>query len=182
MKKQITELRIRIDGLAQLVKSLQNQGVLLIDETTIPPDMTREDVVKALSEHTIITKVKYEEIKPSHPNLILFSCYQSLLLGKAWLGKALASLCPESPYIEPAADTHPEIVGESDKTYIQKIDWLREEIKDIVKECDELQFTDLPDDVEIVDRFIDLFDWIHKHLSEARFHLGFELQRIKESK
>jgi hypothetical protein len=195
MKKQITELRIRIDGLAQLVKSLLNQGVFLIDGETIPPNMTTEEVAKALREHdgAIISKVKYEEVKPSFPNFMLSSCYQSLLLSKAWLGKVLAELGSESPYqndgarktvgdIEPAADVHPEIVGESDKTYIEKIDWLREEIKGIVKETEGIYYMDDLVTLRKVGKgYYHAVNAI-RHLSEARFHLGFELQRIKESK
>ena len=44
MKKQIHELRTRIDGLAGLVRSLDKPG-LMISKECIPSDMTAEDIL-----------------------------------------------------------------------------------------------------------------------------------------
>ena len=61
--------------------------------------------------------------------------------------------------------------------HIERIDWLREEIKSInIQELEEeiLRYTDLQYSVII------LLEHVKQYLSEARFWLGFELQRIKE--
>lgn len=180
MKEEIKNLRVRIDGLSQLVLDLE---------------------------------VKDHQIQ---------QCYDSLILAKAWLGKVLGELGEETPYkndgnrktvedIEPTADTEFKGIVKIarndskafiDMNHIEKIDWLREEIKNIINS--------LPDLQEYVDNLIDEFykanpnptkeedengfrevskkipnedflQYSYKYLSEARFWLGFELGRLKDN-
>lgn len=192
MKEQIKELRVRIDGLSQLVMGLcpdNNGGVSYFNHET------RE-------------------------------CYDSLILAKAWLGKVLGELGEESPYkagkktiedIEPTADTfkgnvhYDTIPGTTVKwfnvspydlenTHIEKVDWLREEIKNLIDDdFRRLGRTIMPENqdglvgesselsrkVQVADIRYDSWSSLnnsYNHLSEARFWLGFELQRIKEEK
>lgn len=121
----------------------------------------------------------------------------SLILAKAWLGKILGELGESTPYandgnrktvedIEPAADTHKQInethtfgkeqgiISEDylDFTHIEKVDWLREEIDSLLPIVKGLQADS---------NYTYLFWFVIQHLSEARFRLGFELQRIRET-
>ena len=115
-----------------------------------------------------------------------------LLLAKAWLGKALGSIGVDSPYrndgkrqdkadIEPTADTTNVLImndlyTESDfenKNPVQRVDFLREAIKDTVKSAIlTLNYGNFPTVIgsHTIDNVI-------THLSEARFWLGFELER-----
>jgi hypothetical protein len=155
MKEQIKELRVKIDGLAQLTSVLQCNKE--------PFDITwqSQQVLKAID---------------------------SLYLAKAWLGKVLGELGEENPYpkdgtrktvddIEPTADKATERNVTEDgrvyeqRTHIEKVNWLRQEIKNTVKA--------LPDCQEYVDKIIAEMTFAYKHLTEARFWLGFELERIK---
>jgi len=60
----------------------------------------------------------------------------------------------------------------SNMNHIEKVDWLREEIKNIINNTDD--FSKEYPKIELEQSFV------YKYLSEARFWLGFELQRIKE--
>ena len=167
MKEQIKELRVKIDGLSQLVKELNFKS--FIDQIN--------------------------NNKPSHE---LNKCYDSLILAKAWLGKVLGELGEATPYandgkrksikdIEPTADTHFEInqkhifgkeqglISEEylNFNHIEKVDWLRQEIQHITYVVYQICVTNSKT------RFHS--ETCYRHLCEARFWLGFELGRIKES-
>lgn len=183
MKEEIKELRINIDGLAQLTKSLNP-----MDCNTNNPGL----------------KNNSKEIEKT---------YDSLILAKAWLGKVLGELGESTPYandgsrktvedIEPAADTAEVVPGLREPftgknareakfnidtwelngrpmmdwdnfNHIERVDWLREEIKNIINEGPDAS-SEYPE-LQLEQGFI------YKYLSEARFWLGFELQRIREN-
>lgn len=167
MKEQIRKLRVKIDGVAQLTKESNTNhigGSKEMDKTV-----------------------------------------DSLYLAKAWLSKVLGELGEATPYandgnrktvddIEPAADTlhrfKVKSIGFNKNiastyvyynllkenwdmfNYIEKVDWLREEISNIFKTWKSLEITGL--------------NWttvvsFEQHIQEARFWLGFELERIRES-
>lgn len=169
MKEQIKELRVKIDGLSQLTKELK----------PIHEGYKGEDGSKFYINSDEINK-----------------CYDSLILAKAWLGKILGELGTETPYkndgkrkevkdIEPTADRGKrgnlimfEEVGDfwDSKSHIEKVDWLREEIRKANNAI--IQYTQSYQ-----------IGWIavyslrcDKYLSEARFWLGFELDRVRDSK
>lgn len=97
MKTQIHELRIRIDGLAQLVKSMDRQ-VLMISRDNIPPDMTIEDIANEFEKcGNIISVSTTPQIEYKGGLSFLAETYKSLLLSKAWLGEVLAELGEETP-------------------------------------------------------------------------------------
>lgn len=180
MKTQIHELRTRIDGLAQLVRSL-DKPILMIARDNIPSDMTIEDIVNEYERcGKVISVSNTPQVEYKGGLSFLAETYKSLLLAKAWLGKVLAELGEETPYkndgnrktaedIEPTADRFkvPELIDcgtgfdFTSLTYIEKIDWIREEIE----KCIKLSFGSPEAD---------------KCLTEARFFLCFELSRIKE--
>jgi hypothetical protein len=114
-------------------------------------------------------------------------CREDLLLGKAWLGKALGATGKPTPYtndgsrkvasdIEPTAEkstrSQLEIALDALKnnTHIEVIDYLREEIRVCVAECDEFA----------IDGAYGFLENAKFRLSEARFWLGFEMERIRE--
>lgn len=117
-----------------------------------------------------------------------------LMLAKAWLGKALGSIGTDSPYrndgkregiqdIEPAADTSNMLImndlynesGFEVKNPTERVDFLREAIKDTIKSA-VLTLNYGNYDTVIGSHTIDN---VMMHLSEARFWLGFELERQK---
>ena len=171
--EEITSLRIKIDGISQLVKELK-------------PMFGQTIVTAHNGTHNVFGNVMNNSNE-------LNKSYNSLILAKAWLGKVLGEIGNENPYknngnrhevkdIEPTADVAEVIthrVGVLDdvsqsydlKNHIEKVDWLREEIKDI-----EAKYISLNIKPIIMVTYLS----VTQHLSEARFWLGFELQRIRE--
>ena len=174
MVEEIKELRVKIDGLSQLVKELKPHS---------------GEGIKFLIEMGI------EGVNSSEIN----KAYDSLILGKAWLGKILGELGTVNPYgegyktkedIEPTADTAKNIKdfpldsrnwGDNinNISHIEKVDWLRTEIQAMFKQIEETNFYGIYfHEDEMGDNYC---NWFYKYLHEARFWLGFELQRIKET-
>ena len=181
MKKQIKELRVKIDGLSQLVKNLKTKKTQ-VDIALKTKQETIDDFLNRVESEKLGVEIieQSEQIK---------KCYDSLLLAKAWLGKVLGELGENTPYandgnrktvedIEPTADVQVWTYfndGFKDKSHIEKVDWLRQEIQAII----DLETNDTLILFDLVSR--SYFIWAFKHLCEARFWLGFELERIRES-
>jgi len=191
MKEKIKQLRVEIDGLAQLCEGLK-PITRYVGEVDPYKDDTIPSVLAFPNENS-------QEIKEA---------IKSLKLSKAWLGKVLEGLGSESPYksgyktaedIEPEADkatlvcgtTHPELTGVpvmnnsldgfklgvsvpanyTNMSHIEKVDWLRTEIKRIgVQLYNTIYFKEIG---------ISEGELAYKYICEARFWLGFELGRIK---
>ena len=160
-KEEIIKLRLKIDTYAQVVFKL---------------DVTK-NVIFQKGICTQITK-----------------CYDSLILSKAWLGKVLGELKEPSPYvkdgkrhnirdIEPVtekATLDNSTIEELQEilsvlNHIEKVDFLREEIATIEK-----QIRVLSSSVNKDNLFNNWFPVI-QYIAEARFWLGFELGRIRDS-
>jgi DNA polymerase II large subunit len=203
MKEKIKELRVQIDGLSQLVKELKSGKQFLIDVSKLPNAASLEEVIEVFEKTGYDAVDHGKEFITSLPQEFkeIEKAYDSLILAKAWLGKILGKLEAESPYpkdgtrktvddIEPTADVNNEVpfgdrVGETlfrDKNRIEKVDWLRQEIQKIVNITDpyrEYENNLIWENMSTVGMAY-LFN-ANRHLSEARFWLGFELQRIRES-
>lgn len=157
MKESIASLRLQIDGLAQLTKSLK--------PISIHPKLT------VIGSKAPVAYTSSDEID---------DCVHSLLYAKAWLGKALGSLGEETPYkndgnrskvedIEPTADKlNMDFDAFPNLNHIQKVDQLREEIGKTIKEIS--QIGAFP--CALI---------VGQYLTEARFALGFELERIRNN-
>jgi hypothetical protein len=178
MKEQIKELRVKIDGLYQLTKELKPISTKGIDDGFFQyPSQNINS--KQIEDAT-----------------------HSLIYAKAWLGKCLGELGEENPYksgyktvadIEPTADKavileiDAEFWKNCSKDYtqlnhIEKVDWLRTEIEKLTKELKVRKGRTLAGINEEWFNY-DIWDAInnsYKDLCEARFALGFELERIKE--
>lgn len=130
--------------------------------------------------------------------------HNELLMAKAFLGKVLGEIGNPSPYkndgkrktvadIEPVADSirilniekEEDIVdgGWNNLNHIEKIDWLRQEIA-------KLPFITVADDGFLNQTGVSPDSWAkiriylneyHVSTCKARFWLGFELQRIRET-
>lgn len=168
MEKEIKELRVKIDGLAQLTKSLK-------------PIEDWKDGANGLFEEVYNSK----EIEKA---------VDSLYLAKAWLGKLLSHLGRSTPYtndgkrsnikdIESATDVNKNIHGYNldvvhfeGKNHIERVDCLREEINNTLKQYETIWFNEFGYLHGL------LYEVVYKYLSEARFWLGFELARVKEEK
>lgn len=178
MKQEIKKLRVMIDGLSQLTKELK--------------PINKNEEFKAFPEY-----INSQEIEKT---------YDSLILAKAWLGKVLGELGESTPYnndgkrkhvkdIEPTTDTGNlndvstvEWFTQTkwlELTHIEKVDWLRQEIEKVHNIL--LEYYDIycGKDGSVEEPLF----WVMsnmklslQYLSEARFWLGFELQRIKENK
>lgn len=196
MIEQIRNLRVKIDGLARLTKELTPVKVAIIGGYK-----NSKEIEKAAD---------------------------SLYLAKAWLGKVLGELGEETPYkndgnrktvadIEPTADTAQMNLQSANytfpdadhinwmdgKNHIERVDWLRQEIKTIIEKIPNyskwieeqidnfyknVEYDNKEDAFNKEQKFMSSlpnlqfeFDLVYKYLSEARFWLGFELQRIKEN-
>ncbi len=185
MEQKVKELRVQIDGLAQLTKGLEE-----------PTCYVHQAGGRIIGN---IGTTKIYNLWVDHSKEI-DKATDSLFLAKAWLGKVLGALGTESPYskdgtrktvkdIEPTADTNEEVpkgdkVDETpwrDKNNIEKVDWLRQEISKVVDVTDPYREYE---NLLIWESFSSLsmaylFN-CNRHLSEARFWLRFELERIRE--
>ena len=189
MKNQIKELRVKIDGLAQLTKELKP----IIKRKN--PDFMGFGQEQGDPEY-LTEKRDKKEIDKATDNLCLAKC---------WLGKFLGELGTETPYkndgnrksvkdIEPTADVANKIkTGEgyqnvfeatqnhwSEKSHIEKVDWLRQEINNIVYDIKLIstQFADHRSQRPTRELSIARTN-AYTYACEARFWLGFELERIK---
>lgn len=173
MKEQIKELRVKIDGLSQLTKQML--------------------VVVGVDMHGV--EIKFQPVE-------IGECYKSLILAKAWLGKVLEELGTENPYksgykevkdIEPTADKDTPKVWHLE-THIEKVDWLRQEIETVVNEIKQIPVGDtvrvvdvngvIPEQSKFVPfsrEFAIARTCSYTHIRQAKFWLGFELQRIREN-
>lgn len=174
MQEKIKEIRINIDGLYQLTEELKP--------------------LKGLNYANVYVEENSKQIEDAA---------HSLIYAKAWLGKVLGELGAENPYksgyktaadIEPTQDVADKIIvkypdsllceqdpknGSEPKSrqpsHIEKVDWLRTEIQEIYNAFDSLNLQETPTNS------LNFFrQYVLKYLAEARFALGFELQRIKE--
>lgn len=169
MVEEVKELRIKIDGLAQLCKELK------------PLYKNTEPVVYGGRNSG-----KY--INPKE----IEKAVDSLYLAKAWLGKVLAELGTSNPYGS-GYKTKKDIVstqevaknltvdvdgGWQEINHIERVDYLRTKIQDLVEYVSKwYSHTQSPNREFSIARTN-----CYKYLCEARFWLGFEMQRIKEEK
>ena len=202
MKEQIKELRVKIDGLSQLVKSMDGGPKYQLDMSTKPKGLDIKEWVKIFEENNyLFVDTNQGESKGLIQSSELHKCYNSLILAKAWLGKVLGELGEPTPYtndgdrktvedIEPAADSlklppHEDFLYGKWGTmnHIEKVDWLRQEIKILILDVnDKLDLINLPNNSYIKSgRYTQFVDKVYEYLCEARFWLGFELERIRES-
>lgn len=168
MIEQIKQLRVEIDGLAQLCEALK-------------------PITKPIGG---LDRYKYEEMIVNSEEVK--EAVKSLKLSKAWLGKILEQLGNENPYgsgyktvedIVPASDVASKVTdypvapahwpeGEVTKSHIEKVDWLRTEIKRLIDNTTDYS-QEVPE-IELEQGFA------YKYLCEARFWLGFELSRVRD--
>lgn len=207
MKEQIKELRVSIDGLAQLTKELKPIYIAGNRKESEGPNHIEKYCTRNSKE--------------------INKAYDSLILAKAWLGKILQELGEFTPYandgsrkevkdIEPTADKakivpglREPFTGKNAKepkfiidtwelngrlmmdwdnfNYIEKVDWLREEISNLKKIVKQLwmqpgEVTDWKfSHMDLTKPMYILLMRVEQHLSEARFWLGFELGRVRDA-
>jgi hypothetical protein len=201
MEKEIKKIRVEIDGLAQLTKSLKEE-VVVLDLSTIPNNQAVEEWLENYKNKLIIKNSTNTFKKTSKE---IEKATDSLYLSKAWLGKLLGELGTENPYgsgyktvedIEPTADTNkfPHeikfIDGEihvnsgngriewAEKNHIEKVDWLRQEINKVIKTFYSLSIHSKKE--SDTNTILIILENVFTHLCEARFWLGFELEKIKK--
>lgn len=169
MKEEIKGLRVQIDGLAQLTKELKPIRLYMSNG---------------------INTVDAEQDSASNTSQIE-KAVDSLYLAKAWLGKLLGELGTENPYgsgyktkedIVPTQDVNEliktigvtgafcESMKVSSCTHIERVDWLRQEIEKV-----NIEFHKFPEPLAKSRQGYN----VYTHLCEARFWLGFEMERLK---
>ena len=199
MKEEIKNLRVKIDGLSQLVKQLKSPCKYVVPLSVIPDGVSAVDVIEMFKQQL---PVLFVEDNPDSVHKInsneIDKCYDSLILAKAWLGEILGKIGEETPYkndgnrktvddIEPTADKDIFISdfpiapdnwteeGPVTASHIEKVDWLRQEIQKVQKEVHAVSDCGTPVSGLLA------WNFVYQYLCEARFWLGFELKRIKES-
>jgi hypothetical protein len=115
----------------------------------------------------------------------LLSAKDELLFAKAWMGKMLGAMGAETPYknegkrnlvedIEPTAEKFGgDIILPEDLSTIGAIDWIRQQIATKVADIEKIGTEKGGRKAGV------LKEQVYVHLCEARFWLGFELERIK---
>lgn len=177
MKEELKKLRRKIHGFSVIthgLKPIRSVGVSV-------------DLKDYNDESKTLFEVNGHREFINSPQIV--NCYVSLSLAKAWLGHALGALGEETPYkndgkrteaahIEPADDQVDVKAWEernnwSSFNHIEKVDFIREQIKDIL-----FSITAKATAIENQMFHTCMFNSANQ-LTEARFHLGFELERIK---
>jgi len=198
MQERIKNLRVSIDGVAQLVSSLTPTSHFIIDIAQIPKGWEVERAIEIFEKTGYAFAENHKEpyVTPIENRTYINKCNDSLLFGKAWLGKMLQELGVESPYktgyktkedIEPTADVADKALPDfltikgdfNTLNHIEKVDYLRVSIDDLVKAVKNLNYTEMMGQPSR--EFAIARTNSYNHLCEARFWLGFELQRIKKA-
>lgn len=210
MIEKIKALRVQIDGLAQLVLPLSNTQKLIVDLSYLPKHLTLKDFLTIYKEDNLAIIESHEGLQDAINSVRVINigshqcqkAYDSLILAKAWLGKILGELGNPTPYqndgkrkdvkdIEPTADRL-EIVCTTgalvekhyvDFNHIEKVDWLRQAIQKVIDNKLSLDdfTTEEQNQKELPPGNCGWYESIYQqYLMEARFWLGFELQRIRE--
>ena len=185
MKEQIKELRIKTDGFAQLCKELKP---ILVQEQN-KPDYHKNS----------------KEIEKAVDSLYLGKAWLGKLMGELGNENPYGSGYKTKEDIVPTQDVakkedngdciYPFLITVKEyenKNHIEKVDWLRTEIESLVKEVIAIP---VGETVRIIDidgvlpeqqkfsafsrEFAIARTNCYTHLSEARFWLGFEMERIK---
>lgn len=201
MKNKVKELRAKIDGTAQLVKELKPQSQYRLNINAVPDGMTAEEFIYNFRQHGWELYDAQKGIDPIPQQFKeIEKSYDSLILAKAWLGKVLGELGEKTPYkndgkrktvedIEPASDSEYVYHGRNykkfledwdAKSYIEKVDWLRERIKECYEKFNTISFSVNFKSLH-KEPWLTMIPNINTYLSEARMWLGFELQRVKEN-
>lgn len=200
MKEEITKLRVQIDGLAQLTKDLRP-----INESS--PFRNRHEL-------HLEGWINSKEIEKAVDSLYLAKAWLGKVLGE--LGEETPykndGNRKEVKDIEPTADKYsfnkiplednsikdyfsvtdiPSILW-SEKSHIEKVDFLRQEIEKVIKEVKEIPVGENIKIIDVQGVLPERFEFksfsrefaiartnCYNHLSEARFWLGFELERLK---
>lgn len=157
LPETITELRLKIDQLGQLTKGLKPVYV----------SMSHIDSAET------------------------FAAAKSFFMAKAWLGKVLQELGVDSPYksgyktkddIESTADQSSYVPDFSEKSLIERVDWMRSEARPIVEAIKNINSNkDSSQNIPVSREFAIARTNAYTHLCEAIMNLGFELGRIRES-
>ena len=167
MENQIKQFRVKVDGVNQLLQTMK----------------------------PVPTKVEAQTVFVASDELLKTS--EKLLFAKAWAGKLLAAIGTPTPYknegvrktvadIEPTADVAKKVedfplvpddaVDVASFNHIEKIDFLRGEIKAFVEYVEKIDTKDKSREFAIARTNV------YNYLCEASMWLGFELQRIKEGR
>ncbi len=200
MEKQIRELRVSLDKLATLTKSLKPVCRIIFDMAALPDNVSLEDFMHQWNNSPIsIVDTKGDEniksIQTVNTNEYDFikKSFDSIQLSKMWLGKVLKEIGtvnpypesknPESDKIEPTADVAKNLTvdvngGWEEMTHIQRVKWLRNELEKV----------EIYLDINKYPHFLPnpcnggLIAWsnAYVHCLEAGMWLGMELGRIKQ--
>lgn len=169
MKEQIKELRVKIDGIAKLTKELKP-----FKEILIVPLPTKINV--AIEAELIYKK---DEICIIQNSKEIEKAVDSISLSKAWMGEILRELGEEN-----SSDTMfvgvltKAIIDWDDKTHIEKVKWLITEIEKVIELTDPYRNEGSIGWSLSTKGMSYLFN-ANRHLLEARFKLGWELERVK---
>jgi len=140
-----------------------------------------------LEEQQVIgSNIEWKKV-PDRNSKEIESCIKKLLFSKAWLGKCMGELGSPTPYvndgkrkevtdIEPTADVSisNESLDYENATYIEKIDFIRQRIENISNKIKDINTQGQSREFAIARTNA------YNYSCEARFELGFELERLKK--
>ena len=191
MKQQIKNIRICIDSLIELTKTLYPDSFYVIDIAQRPDNISIEDYINQIKKTGVIisdsSKVNIQNLNHKHmPTFYreLEEAKKHLILAHKWLGKIIEYTTAETylddDKVNPLImnDVYNESEFES-KNYIEKINYLIDKINEIIK-TKPLDFdfseSDTPFETAYTHEEYNLF----QHLTEATFWLELEIDRVKE--
>ena len=163
MIEEVKTLRKQIDGLAELTKELKT---IYVPSQRLAETDIDKDIILRLSGIFLINS---EEIN----NVVI-----NLYLTNAWLGKVLEEL-GETVSMDTRELNAIPMNNYNDMSHTEKVNWLKEEIKSVTEQIKNFPVNKI---VSPINREIfTAFTVSYRYLTEARFHLEFELQRIKNN-
>jgi len=184
MKQQIKNIRICIDSLIELTKTLYPDSFYVIDIAQRPDNISIEDYINQIKKTGVIisdsSKVNIQNLNHKHmPTFYreLEEAKKHLILTYKWLGKIIEYTTAETylddDKVNPLImnDVYNESRFES-KNYIEKINYLIDKIKEII-ETDPFMYVH---ETRYIPEEYNMF----QHLTEATFWLELEIDRVKE--
>lgn len=183
MQEQITQLRLKVDGLAQLVSELRPNTKFIIDINQVPNNIEIGKWVEEFEKAKYITIYSREDSKfnsfTPFPTQFkeLENSYNALLLLKFWLGKTMEELKLEVTEDISGGETlfkdNFEILWYSTElNHPLRLNFIKSKIKEINQELYKVTFPN-----------VIIYSSVYQNLLEAEFWLDQEIIRYnKEQK
>lgn len=184
MENKIKELRVKIDGLSQLIKEFGIGYIIRIDK--LPNSLKVEEVIQSLKSNGFQLLEQDEQPLTELNNHNIEKAYDNLILSKEWLGELLFEATDDKANFKefkpsPELALIKEITNYKGFTNEAKIEYLIKEVNKTANSVLELESGKLTEAIW-TDYMHEIKLFAYKNLCEARFYLQFELKQLHDDK